>query len=352
MSVSVSLSASGSTDAATGSLDSSQPHPVIVEVVRGDLIESIHRGSALVLDADGTVVASVGEPNTVVFPRSAVKPIQAVGMLEAGLALGGEGLSIATGSHSGEPRHVDCVREMLSGRGLSFDALGCPPALPMNEAARNAVLADGGGPERAYMNCSGKHAAMLLTCLANDWPIESYLAVAHPLQVHLAHTLSEYAGEVLDPAAVDGCGAPLFGMTLAALGASMVRLLQASAQAHGPAREVCDAMRAHPFFVAGSGREDTELMAELPLLISKAGAEGVHVAGLPNAGAVVVKIDDGNERARMPVIVAGLRLLGLSGDSLDRWATGRVLGGGQPVGSVHATDGLFGGKSPASRRFS
>ncbi len=312
-------------------------NPVLVEVVRGGLVESVHRGSALVLGADGGVLAAVGEPDAVTFPRSAVKPLQAIGMLHAGLVLDEAALSIATGSHSGEPGHVDCVQTTLESAGLSVTDLQCPAALPMNEAARDAVLAAGGGPQRAYMNCSGKHAAMLLTCLANGWPTGSYLDAGHPLQVHLRGVLTEYAGEALDPVTVDGCGAPLFGMTLTGLARAFLRLADES----GAAREVADAMRAYPFLVAGTGREDTELMTGLPNLLSKAGAEGVHVGAVPAAGAVVVKIDDGNERARMPVIVAGLRRLGLTGEVLERWATGKVLGGGRPVGTIRAAEGSW-----------
>ncbi len=318
------------------SFGANPPNPILVEVVRG-LVESVHRGSALVLDAGGQVVASAGDPNAVTFPRSAVKPLQAVGMLQAGLVLDGSRLAIATGSHSGEPGHADLVRTTLREAGLSEPDLQCPPALPMNEAARNAVLAAGGGSERAYMNCSGKHAAMLLTCLANGWPTDSYLATEHPLQVQLRRVLGDYAAEALEPATVDGCGAPLFGMSLAGLARAFVRFADES----GQARTVADAMRAHPFYVAGTGREDTELMTGLPGVLSKAGAEGVHVAAVPGAGSVVVKIDDGNERARMPVVVAGLRRLGLTGDLLDRWASGPVLGGGLPVGTMHAIDDIF-----------
>jgi len=314
-----------------------QPNPILVEVVRGELVESIHRGSALVLGADGRTVAVAGDPDAVTFPRSAAKPIQAIAMLRAGLTSDAAALAIATGSHSGEPGHVECVRTTLTGAGLSLDDLQCPPALPMNEAARDVVLAVGGGPERAYMNCSGKHAAMLLTCLANGWPTESYLDAGHPLQVHLRGVLGEYAGEVFAPATVDGCGAPLFGMTLTGLARAFVRM----ADEPGDARVVTDAMRAHPFLVAGTGREDTELMLELPKILTKAGAEGVHVAVVPGLGAVVVKIDDGNERARMPVVVAGLRRLGLNGDVLDRWSSGLVLGGGHPVGTIRPVADLF-----------
>ena len=323
-------------------LEASQPNPILVEVIRGGLVESVHRGSALVLDAEGGVVASAGDPDAVTFPRSSVKPIQAIGMLQAGLRLDGVPLSIAAGSHSGEPDHADCIRTTLAVAGLSVEDLQCPPALPMNEAARDVVLAAGGDRQRAYMNCSGKHTAMLLTCLANGWPTESYLAPEHPLQVHLGGVLTSYAGEVLEPVSVDGCGAPLFGMTLSGLARSFLRLSDEA----GAARVVADAMRTHPFFVAGTGREDTELMTEIAHLLSKAGAEGVHAAAVPGAGSVVVKIDDGNERARMPVVVAGLRLLGLTGEVLDRLATGAVLGGGHPVGTIRAVDNLF--ASPTS----
>jgi len=319
------------------SFGANPPNPILVEVVRGGLVESVHRGSALVLDADYKVVAGAGDPDAVTFPRSAVKPLQAVGMLRAGLVLDGSRLAIATGSHSGEPEHADLVRATLRAAGLSEQNLQCPPALPMHEAARNAVLAAGRGSERAYMNCSGKHTAMLLTCLANGWPTDSYLTAEHPLQVHLCRVLSGYAAEALEPVTVDGCGAPLFGMSLTGLARAFVRFAGES----GQARTVADAMRAHPYYVAGIGREDTELMSELPGVLSKAGAEGVHVAAVPGAGSVVVKIDDGNERARMPVVVAGLRRLGLTGAVLDRWASAPVVGGGCSVGTIRAVDDIF-----------
>jgi len=331
------VSAPSETGPATEPTQGAQPNPILVEVVRGDVVESVHRGSALILGADGRTIAAVGDPQAVTLPRSAVKPIQAIGMLRAGLVVEQAALAIATGSHSGEPGHVDCVRTTLEAAGLSLEDLQCPPALPMNEAARDAVLAAGDGPQRGYMNCSGKHAAMLLTCLANGWPPATYLDPGHPLQLHLREVLSDYSAEVLANATVDGCGAPLFGMSLNGLARAFVRM----ADEGGPARTVADAMRTHPFLVAGTGREDTELMTALPGVVSKAGAEGVHVVAVPGGGAVVVKIEDGNERARMPVVAAGLRRLGLTGDVLDRWATGEVLGGGQPVGSIRATAELF-----------
>lgn len=317
--------------------ESARSNPVLVEVVRGRHVESVHRGSALVLGVDGGVLASIGTPDEVTFPRSAVKPLQAIGMLQIGLELDGAPLSIATGSHSGEPEHVECVRTTLASAGLSVADLQCPPALPMSEAARDAVLAAGGGPHRMYMNCSGKHAAMLTTCMANDWPTETYLDPQHPLQLHLRAVLTDYAGAALEPLTVDGCGAPLFGMSLTGLATAFLRLAEES----GRTRVVADSMRAHPFFVAGTGREDTDLMTAYPPLLSKAGAEGVHAVALPGKGAVVVKIDDGNERARMPVIVAGLRLLGLGGAMLDRLESAPVLGGGQPVGAIRARGDVF-----------
>ena len=315
----------------------SQVNPVLVEVVRGDVVESIHRGSALILGADGRSIAAIGDPDAVTFPRSAVKPIQAIGMLRAGLDVEAPALANATGSHSGEPVHVESVRRTLEGAGLSLDDLQCPPALPMSEAARDVVLAASGGPQRAYMNCSGKHAAMLLTCLANGWPTGSYLDAGHPLQVHLRTVLGEYSAEVLQHGTVDGCGAPLFGMTLTGLANAFLRL----AEETGPGRTVADAMRAHPFMVAGTGREDTELTTAIPGLLCKAGAEGIHVAAVPGVGTVVLKIDDGNDRARMPVLVSGLRRLGLSGEVLDRWSTGHVHGGGRPVGAIQTVPELL-----------
>lgn len=315
--------------------------PVLVEIVRGGLVESVHRGSAVVLDARGALAGSVGRPESPIYPRSSVKPLQAIGMVAAGLDLTGPALAMAGASHSGEAEHVACVQETLAANGLTEDDLTCPLALPMNEAARDAHLAAGGGPRRSAMNCSGKHTAMLVTCQRAGWPIEGYAGPEHPLQQHLRSVIADYTGQQLPRVTVDGCGAPLFAMSLSGLAAAFGRILtEADSDPDGPAGRVAGAMRAHPFHVAGSGRDDTDLMIGVAGLLSKGGAEGVHVVAMPGRGAVAVKVADGNDRGRVPVIVAGLEILGVQGAVLEQWARADVLGGGAPVGELRAVPGL------------
>lgn len=310
-----------------------------MEVCRSGFVESVHRGSVLVTDPHAGTVVALGDTDSPVFPRSSNKPMQAVGMLRAGAELDGAALAIAAASHSGEPAHVSQVRALLAGAGLSEADLGCPPALPGHDPAAHALLASGGTAGRVYMNCSGKHAGMLHTCVRAGWPTADYLDPAHPLQVALADAVATLAGESIAATGVDGCGAPLFALSLRALATAFTRLV--TAPAGSPERRVADAMRAHPHLVAGTDRDDTLLMRGLPGLLVKGGAEGVHVAALPSGAVVAVKIDDGASRPRMPVLVGGLRRLGLRGDVLDQLAETPVLGGGRQVGAARLLPGLL-----------
>lgn len=320
------------------------PNPILVEVLRNDRVESVHRGSLYVGGPDGAAVMSAGKPAEACFPRSANKPMQAVAMLRSGLAVGhgltdDADLALACASHSGEPVHVARVRSMLAAGGLSEDDLGCPPQLPIDDVAAHAVLAAGGGPARVLMNCSGKHAAMLRTCQVAGWPTEGYLDPAHPLQLEVRRVVEELSGEPVTETGVDGCGAPLFAITLIGVARSFRALVTAAPGS--PERQVADAMRAHPLLVAGQARDDTRLMAAVPGLLMKGGAEGVHAAALADGSAVALKIDDGNTRARMPVMVAALRALGVDAPEFDRWATSPVLGGGRDVGAVRLSPGVL-----------
>jgi L-asparaginase II len=223
---------------------------------------------------------------------------------------------------------------VLAAGGLAEDDLSCPPEYPLGEFAMRSVVAAGGAPERVTMNCSGKHAAMLRTCLAAGWPTAGYLAAAHPLQVALRAAVEELATEPVTQAGVDGCGAPVFALSLRGLARAFSRLVDAAAGS--PERQVADAMRAHPGLVGGTGRDVTALMAGTPDVLAKDGAEGVYAAAVPGAGAVAVKIADGAARARMPVLVSGLRRLGVTGDALEALAEVPLLGGGERVGAVRA----------------
>ena len=205
---------------------------VVAEIVRSGFVEGHHYGSWVALDADGSVAASAGAVQAPVLPRSCNKPIQALGMLEAGLDLDGELLALACASHSGEPFHVEGVRRILAGAGLSEDALQTPPDYPLDEAARDDVIRGGGTKAPVLMNCSGKHAAMLATCVVNGWPTEDYLRPDHPVQQAIASTLAATTGEPVEHVAVDGCGAPLLSTSLVGLARAFSLMATAS---DGPA---------------------------------------------------------------------------------------------------------------------
>lgn len=313
---------------------------LVAEVWRNGLVESVHYGTVVALDASGEVAFAVGDPDAVIFPRSSNKPMQAAGMVRAGLGLEGELLALAAASHSGEDFHLDGVRRILTGAGLTEDALQNTPGLPLNERASRAVLAAGGGPAPLLMNCSGKHAAMLATCVANGWPVDSYRVPDHPLQRIIRDTLAELAGEPVGAVAVDGCGAPLFGIGLTGLARAFRAI--ATAAPGKPERRVADAMSAHPEYVGGTGRDVTTVLRALPGAVAKDGAEGVYAIGLPDGRAVAVKIADGAGRARTVVLVAALRRLGVTTPDLEPLAETPVLGHGAPVGAVRAAGRLLG----------
>ena len=291
----------------------------LVEVVRSGLVECVHRGHVVVLGPDGSVLSAQGEIDATMFPRSCNKPLQAVGLLRAGFTGSQQQLALAAASHSGEPVHVAVARSILADAGVAEDQLRCPPDLPIDETARRAVLAAGGGPQRILMNCSGKHAAMLSTCATRGWPLDGYLDPTHPVQLELARTVGELAGQSIEAVGVDGCGAPIYALSLTGLARAFLRLADA---VDGPEHAVAAAMRAHPHLVAGTARTATRLMAGLPGLVAKDGAEGVWAAARPGIGAVAVKIEDGAMRAADRVVVAALRGLGPSGFSVIRKRVG------------------------------
>lgn len=275
---------------------------------------------------------SAGDPDAPVFPRSSNKPMQAVGMLEAGLDLDGELLALACASHSGEPFHLDGVRRILASAGLDESALQTPPEYPVDEVEKLAYVAAGGAPVPLAMNCSGKHAAMLATCVRAGWPTATYRDPDHPLQVSIRATVERVAGEAVAAVGVDGCGAPLFALTLTGLARSFAVL--ATAPEVSPEGRVAAAIRAHPEWLGGTRRDVTRLVAGVEGLIAKDGAEGVYAAALPDGRAAALKIEDGAQRARPPVMVAALRALGLEAAVLGELAESPLLGGGVPVGAV------------------
>ncbi|MFC4146475.1 asparaginase [Micromonospora mangrovi] len=307
----------------------------LAEVVRSEFVEGVHRGSVVVLDATGATVAGAGDVTSPIFPRSASKPMQAIGMLRAGLTLTEPAdVALVAASHAGEEFHLERVAALLRGAGLDDSALHCPPDLPFGEDARTAVLRAGGGPTRIQMNCSGKHSGMLLTCLAAGWPLDRYWRPEHPLQQALRAAVEEFTGEEAAAVGVDGCGAPVLAVSLTGLAEAFRRLVEA--EPGTVERRVADAMRAYPELVGGTQADDTRLMRGVPGLLAKVGAEGVFAAAVPGVGAVALKIDDGAVRARMPVLVSALRRLGVDAPVLTEYAEVPQLGGGLPVGAVRA----------------
>jgi L-asparaginase II len=305
---------------------------ILAEVIRSGFVESRHHGSVAVLDAAGDVLDKVGDVTSPMFPRSSNKPLQTVGMLRAGLVPADSAdLALISGSHRGEPFHIGRVRDILRSAGLEPGALRCPADLPLSESEREAYLRAGGTAEPILMNCSGKHAGMLATCVANGWPLETYLDAAHPVQVAIAAAVADLAGEPIAATGVDGCGAPVFAFSLTGLARAFQRLVEAAPGT--PERRVADEMRAHPELVAGTGADDTVLMDGVHGLIAKGGAEGVAAVAVPGVGAVALKISDGAMRPRTPVLRSALTRLGVAAPIMIEL----VLGGGEPVGEVRAT---------------
>ncbi|WP_067508925.1 asparaginase [Actinoplanes sp. TFC3] len=308
---------------------------ILAEVVRSGFTECVHEGSVVVLDAAGAVVAEAGDVTGPVFPRSANKPLQTVGMLRSGLRTGEPAdLALISGSHYGERFHVERVRRILDTAGLTEDVLRCVESLPLLDSERDLILREGGGPSRILMNCSGKHAGMLATCVQAGWPLDDYRDAKHPLQLAIAETVEELVGEPIAVTGIDGCGAPVFAFSLTALARGFQRLVAGPPPSYE--RLVADTMRADPELVAGTGAEDTVLMRGVPGLLAKGGAEGVVAVAIPGVGAVALKIADGAMRARMPVLVSGLRKLGVEAAVLDELAVVPVLGGGVRVGEVRS----------------
>lgn len=314
--------------------------PVLAEVERSGRVESQHRGHLVVVDSDGSLVMSLGDPQLVAYPRSSVKPLQAVGMLEIGLDFCDAQLALTTASHSGEPFHAEGVRRMLAASGLSEDDLLCPPDLPYADAARAELLAAGGCAQRVLMNCSGKHAAMLRVCVLNGWSTDSYLDPLHPLQVHLQNSVSRQTGAEIAQASIDGCGAPLWPVPLVALARAF-----AGFGSDEPGRRVRQAIRDFPQFVGGTDRDITALIAGVDGLIGKDGAEAVQAMSVAVGGrefGIAIKIEDGAQRARPVVAASVLVALGLNAAVISEQLQAPVLGGGVPVGSIHPSEQLAG----------
>lgn len=312
---------------------------VVAELVRSGFVEGHHHGSIVALDRAGDIDWSIGSVDTPVLPRSCNKPVQALAMVRLGLDLPPDLLALACASHSGETFHLDGVRRILALGDLPESALLTPADLPFDAEEREAVLRAGGGPTSVQMNCSGKHAAMLLTCVHRGWDTATYLDPQHPLQRAIHDTFEEVTGEPVGVVGVDGCGAPVLSASLTGLARAFRRLATAT---DGPERAVADAVRAHPEWVSGTRRDERALLAAIPGAIGKMGAEACYAVALPDGRSFALKIDDGGDRARPVVMAAALarsgvdREPGVDGDAVRRTGRAPVVGGGREVGQLRA----------------
>lgn len=307
-------------------------HAPLAVQTRGELVESVHYGSLIALDPAGQTVMERGEPEDRMYPRSALKPLIAVALHRAGLRLPADQLALASASHSGSAIHQQVALDILAGAGLERDALGNSTDMPYGTAERQAWLREGHGPTHLAQNCSGKHAALLATCVLNGWPLESYLHATHPLTALIRTTVAELTGEPITAISTDGCGTEVFGLSLTGMARAFSRLTTAPA---GTAEyDVAAAMRAHPILVAGVGRDVTTLMEAVPGLLAKDGFEGIQVIALADGSALALKISDGGDRARMPAAVPALLALGVDAEQLLPFNHLPVLGGGHPVGEL------------------
>ncbi|MFD1712860.1 asparaginase [Amnibacterium flavum] len=313
-------------------------------VERSGFVESRHIGSAVVISAEGEVLRELGDSHAPVLPRSTLKPFQALASLASGAQLNSVELVVATASHRGTVEQSKTVRRILGKARLGLSTLKCPPAWPDDLEARNELVLSGHGPMAVFMECSGKHAAMLQACVASGWDRDSYLDVDHPLQERVREVIQRMTGEHISSTAIDGCGLPVYAITLQGLAAGYARMRTTKHDSPWPlyrdAATLVDAVLEHPHLISGRDRPDAVLIEELGAL-AKVGAEGLLVAALEDGTTAAVKVLDGNGRAAAAIAVELLASVG----AIDAPALARVRarldlavrGGGVPVGEIRVT---------------
>jgi L-asparaginase II len=321
-----------------------------VEVIRGDIVESVHRVHVAVCHADQGLIASAGNPAHDSFVRSAIKMFQALPLVEAGgvarFGLTAEELAVCTASHGGEPFHVAAARSILAKAGVSEAELACGAHPPTHEPTAQAMIRAGESPSRLHNNCSGKHAGMLAHCVQQQWPTAGYHLARHPMQQRVASTLARWmridAAEMSQ--AIDGCGLPTFAMALDAVAGGCAKFAAAALDGDAAPAAIFNAMVASPELVAGTDRLDTDLMrAAETRLIAKVGAEGFYCAAIPSLKlGVALKVEDGAKRAAEPALLAVLRKINAIGASetarLSQYAEPVILNTRQePVGALRTT---------------
>lgn len=295
-------------------------NPVLVSQSRGGLTESFARGAFAMANAGGELVAAAGDVERPVFPRSAIKLIQAIGLIESGaadaFALSDTELALACASHNGEPEHVEAVARWLARIGARAEDLVCGPHPPLDPAAALALAKAGKVPTRLHNNCSGKHTGFLTLARHLGAPFAGYDHLDHPVQVRVVEALSSLSGAAAATfvSGIDGCGAPNFALPLRAAATAFARVANPSGlpeRRRQAIMRLSAAARAHPFFTAGTGRLCTRIMTEAPDIYVKTGAEGVYVAAIPALGiGLALKIDDGGKAAAEALFIALLIGLG------------------------------------------
>jgi L-asparaginase II len=300
---------------------------VLARVTRGDLVESLHLGHLIVLNADGSTYLSKGSPELPIYPRSAIKSLQAAAMLKAGLKVEADELAIICASHSGSQNHIDLVTKMLTSRDISISQLKNAVDKPLGE--KEKISWGEKVPSQLAQNCSGKHAGMLITCQQNGWDMKSYLDLNHPLQVEIKNEIEDLSGEKVSAVSVDGCGAPLFAISLIGLARAISKLVKSKDDLY---QQIVLACTKHPELVAGEGRLTTRMMQAVPGLFMKEGAEGVQACALRDGRVIAIKIIDGSWRPVAPIIM----------EIFKRWGVAmpdesvKIYGGGSVIGEVIA----------------
>ena len=301
---------------------------VLAELVRSGLIESTHSGHLILMAADGSDLLVLGDVEAEIYPRSAIKSLQAAAMVRAGLNLNDEQLALVCASHGGTNRHQEVALEILQSVGLSESELQNTPDAPLDREAR---IKWGDKPATSLAaNCSGKHSGMLATCVVNGWDIKTYRDVDHPLQLAIAREITELIGKSIDRVSIDGCGAPLFSMSTRSIAVAARKMRIDSDPVF---TRVISAGLKHPEMILAEGAFDTRMMRAVPGLFVKGGAESVMLASLADGSAIAWKISDGSNRVNGPLMKAALAKFGINieGEAVD------VLGGGNVVGSLSAT---------------
>jgi len=301
---------------------------VLAQLVRSGLVESTHSGYLIIIGPDGSELLTLGDVDAEMYPRSAIKSLQSAAMVRLGLELNDEQLALVCASHGGTDRHQVVALEILKSAGLSESDLQNTPDRPLDRKAR---IAFGANPATSLAaNCSGKHAGMLATCVANGWDVKTYRDANHPLQIAIANEIEELTGKSINRTSVDGCGAPLFSMSTRSIAVAARKMRIESDPVFN---RVVSACLKHPEMILAEGAFDTRMMRAVPGLLVKGGAESVMLASLADGSAIAWKISDGANRANGPMMKAALAKLGktIEGEVVD------VLGGGTVVGSLSAT---------------